>query len=58
MSLKIDQTLDIITRRMMDHALAVLFEASRQVGRHANVEGTSVVTGENIDNRIALHGEC
>ena len=47
--------MDVVASGMMHHALTMFLQPTGQVRRHADVEGTSIVAGKNVDDRIAGH---
>ena len=54
-SFKIDQAFDVVTCGVMHLSLTMLLQTARQVSGDADVEDSSVRTGENVNDRIAFH---
>jgi hypothetical protein len=55
MRLEVNEPRDVVASRVTHHALAMFFQPTGQVRRHADIKRTPVLTGENIDDWIALH---
>ncbi len=49
----IDQSIDAILGSVDDLALAVLCEASRQVGRYTDVQGPACMARQNVDDGLS-----